>query len=250
MLTPAAYGATVLDDTLEALRAAALGSADAGGYFPALYARATRRVIDDAVAGRFVDGPRMATFVARFAGRYHDARADPSTAARCWQGSFDVAGDASLLIVQHLLLGINAHVNFDLPQTVVGLVDGGAELGAIRPDFDAVNAILAVTYDDVMGDLGRVTRWTSKAAAGGGGRIFNFSLRAARDQAWRAAVRLSAEAKPARRDDLDRLDALVAALAFMVTRPTAPFRWLVPLLRRLETRDPEKVTRALLGPLM
>jgi hypothetical protein len=26
-------------------------------------------------------------------------------------------------------------------------------------------------------------------------------------------------------------------------------RWLVPLLRRLETREPEKVTRALLGPL-
>jgi hypothetical protein len=239
----------MLDDTLEALRGVALGSVDGGGYFPALYARATRRVMDDADAGRFVDGPRMATFVAGFASRYLDARADPATAARCWRGSFDVGEDASLLIVQHLLLGINAHVNFDLPQTVVGLVDAGAEFAAIRPDFDAVNAILAVTYDDVMGDLGRVTRWTSKAAAGGGGRIFNFSLRAARDQAWRAALRLGAEADAARRDDLVRLDGLVAALAFMVTRPTRPVRWLVPLLRRLETREPEKVTRALLGPL-
>ena len=99
----------------------------------------------------------------------------------------------SLLIVQHLLIAINAHVNFDLPQAVVQLVDDGAELAAIRPDFDAVNDILAATYDDLLGDLDRVTRWTGKAAARGGGWIFNFSLRAARDQAWRAAVRLSAE---------------------------------------------------------
>ncbi len=239
----------MLGDTLEALRATALGATDAGGYFPAMYARVTRRVVDDAEAGRFADGARMAKFAAGFAGRYLDASADPSTAARCWRGTFDVAGDTSLLIVQHLLLGINAHVNFDLPQAVVGLVDDGAELSAIRPDFDAVNDILASTYVDLMRDLDRVTRWTSKAAVAGGGRIFNFSLRAARDQAWRSAVRLAAEADATRREDLARLDGLVAVLAFMVTRPTRPVRWLVPLLRRFETPDPERVTRTLLGPL-
>jgi hypothetical protein len=84
----------------------------------------------------------------------------------------------------------------------------------------------------------------------GGGRVFNFSLRAAREQAWRASVRLVAEDETVRRDDLAVLDEMVAALAFLVTRPTRPVRWLVPLLRRLETRDPETVTRALLGPLL
>ena len=62
----------MLDDTLEAMRAAALGSTDAGGYFPAMYARVTRRVIDDAAAGRFIEGARMANFVAEFADRYFD----------------------------------------------------------------------------------------------------------------------------------------------------------------------------------
>jgi hypothetical protein len=240
----------VLDTTLEAMRAAALGSTDAGGYFPAMYARVTRRVIDDAAAGRFADNARMAAFVVAFADRYLDARADPTSAARCWRGSFAVAGDPALLIVQHLLLGINAHVNFDLPQAVVGLVDGGAELDAIRPDFEAVNNILAATYDDIIGDLDRVARWTSRVAGVGGGMIFNFSLRAARDQAWRAAVRLSAESESVRRDDLAFLDELVAVLAFMVTRPQPPLGWLVPLLRRLETREPDQVIRALLGPLV
>ncbi len=48
---PTAYRAAVLDATLAALRTAALDSTDAGGYFPAMYARVTRRVIDDAEAG-------------------------------------------------------------------------------------------------------------------------------------------------------------------------------------------------------
>ena len=38
-------------------------------------------------------------------------------------------------------------------------------------------------------------------------------------------------------------------LAYLVTRPPPPFRWLVPLARRLESHDPAAVTRALLGPL-
>jgi hypothetical protein len=239
----------VLDDTMQRLRAAALESSDASGYFPALYARITRRVIDDAASGRFVDAARMATFVDGFADRYLVARDEPATAARCWRGSFDIARDGSLLIVQHLLVAINAHVNFDLPQTVVRLVDDGSGLAAIRPDFEAVNDVLVETYDDVMGDLGRVSRWSSKAAVRGGGRVFNFSLRAARAQAWRAAVRLAAETEVERRDDVALLDDLVAVLALLITRPTRPVRWVLPVLRRFETRDPPKVTRALLGPL-
>jgi len=40
----------VLDATLDALRTAALSAGDGGGYFPALYARVTRRVIDEGIA--------------------------------------------------------------------------------------------------------------------------------------------------------------------------------------------------------
>ena len=36
-------------------------------------------------------------------------------------------------------------------------------------------------------DLDRVTRWVGRAAAMGGGHLFNFSLVAAREQAWRSA---------------------------------------------------------------
>ncbi len=160
-------------------------------------------------AGHFVDNARMARFVVGFADRYLDARAEPSTAAKCWRGCFDVAGDRSLLIVQHLLIAINAHVNFDLPQAVVQLVDDGAELAAIRPDFDAVNDILAATYDDLLGDLDRVTRWT---AQGGGPRWrLDLQLQPARRPVIRRGGRRCASpprTEPTRRVDIAQLDEL------------------------------------------
>jgi hypothetical protein len=206
-------------------------------------------VIDDCAAGRFEDAARMASFVEGFAGRYLDADREPATASACWRAAFDVAADGDLLIVQQLLLGINAHVNFDLPQAVVAVADRTGDLPGIRPDFDAVNLVLRATYDDVMADLGRVTRWTGRAAAMGGGRLFNFSLRAARDQAWQAAVRLYALPPEGRRADVGEMDRLVAVLAYLVTRPTLPFSWFARLARRVEDRDPATVTCALLGPL-
>ncbi len=62
--------------------------------------------------------------------------ASPAVAAdrpRCWQASWDVAGDASLLIVQHLLLGINADVNHDLALAVVEVADQTGDLAGSDP---------------------------------------------------------------------------------------------------------------------
>lgn len=239
----------MLDETLESLRAAALAAGDAGGYFPALYCRVTKRVMEDAAAGRFTDSERMGTFVRGFAARYLDARNGPTAAPACWRASFAMTADASLLVVQHLLLGINAHVNFDLPQTVVDLVGETGDLTSIRSDFDGINAVLHDTYNDVIGDLDRVTHWTGKVAAMGGGHLFNFGLHTARDQAWRAAGLLHASAPDARPTEVASLDRLVSVLAYLITRPTIPFRWIAGAARRLETHDSARVTTALLGPL-
>jgi hypothetical protein len=237
----------MLDETFEALRSAALGATDASGYFPAMYARVTRVVMDRAANGQFDDRARMARFVDAFAARYLRARSEPASGPRCWRSAFDVDGDGRLLVVQHLFLGINAHVNFDLPITVAGLA-GDGPVEPLRPDFLAVNDALEETYRTLLGDLDRVTRWVGRVAAMGGGHLFNFSLRAARDQAWRAAVRLHGEDGDRRATDEAMLDDLVCVLAALIARPTVPFRWLVPLVRRLEAHDPVKVTRQLLGP--
>src|SRR6185436_1404466 len=92
-------------------------------------------------AGEFEDGERMDRFASTFAGAYTRAARSPAGRPRCWQAAWDVAGDANLLIVQHLLLGINAHVNHDLALSVVEVADQTGDLASIRPDFDAVSAV-------------------------------------------------------------------------------------------------------------
>lgn len=232
------------------LRRIALETGDASGFFPAMYAQVTAAVEQRCAEGRFDDPDRMVAFVDRFAGYYVDAltahRAGDQ-APGCWLASWDVASDQRLLVVQHLLLGMNAHINHDLPQAVVDVAATTGDLAAVRPDFEAINDVLADAYDDTIRRLDRVARWTSEVASLGGGRLFRFSLTTARRQAWTAAERLHRLDDAGRAAYVGELDRLVGVLALLVTRPHPPVSWLVPLARRFEEGDCRRVTAALLG---
>jgi hypothetical protein len=233
--------------TAAELRQVALGARDATGYFAAMYARVTRGIAAGIERGQFVDGERMDRFATTFADHYVRALRSAERRPRCWTAPFDVAADQRLLIVQHLVLGINAHVNHDLALAVVSVADEDGDLRSIRPDFDAVNDTLAAVYDDLLGDLDRVSRWVAPAAGAGGGHVFNFSLRRARAQAWGAAERLYPLGEAERRAYALDLDQLVSVLAYLVTRPPLSLRPALWMARRLEERDHAKVVSALLG---
>lgn len=239
----------MLGDTIDGLRTVALESVDASGYFPAMYARVTSRIDAEIASGRFDDGEAMERFARSFAGWYFRPTSGAEPAPGCWRAARAVADDPDLLIVQHLLLGINAHVNHDLPQVVVELAEQGRALADMHGDFDAVNRVLAETMPDVMRDLGRVSAWVNGLAARFGSRLFHFSLDAARDQAWRAAVALHALDPTERAVRARELDEVVSTVAYLVTRPPKPAAWLLPLVRRVEEDDPTVVARQLLGPL-
>jgi hypothetical protein len=237
----------MIADTAKDLRTAALAAGDASGYFPALYSRVTARIGASIDEGAFADRPAIDRFATRFASHYVVAAADHPRGPRCWQACWNVASDPRLLIVQHLLLGINAHVNYDLPRAVVEVADERGDLLSIRHDFDAVNDVLGDTYVDVVKDLDRVSRWVNRAARLGGGRAFNFSLRVARARAWQAASAMYPLSADARRDYADELDRFVSVLAFLITRPPPVLRPILGLARRLEERDTNKVVASMLG---
>jgi hypothetical protein len=237
----------VIADTAKDLRAAALAAGDGSGYFPALYSRVTGRIGASIKAGTFDDGPLLDRFATQFASHYLAAAHDHPHGPRCWQACWNVAGDQRLLIVQHLLLGINAHVNYDLPRAVVEIADERGDLLSIRHDFDTVNDVLADTYVDVIKDLDRVSRWVNGAARLGGGRAFNFSLTLARTRAWQAASAMYPLPADGRRAYCEELDRLVSVLAYLITKPSPIVRPLLSLARRLEEHDAAKVVTTLLG---
>jgi hypothetical protein len=241
----------VLDETIEQLRADALAATDASGHFPALYARVTDRIRHAADAGEFHDAVGMREFARGFAEWYLRARTGTGPVPGSWRAAFDVAGDSHLLIVQHLLLGVNAHVNHDLGHVVVELADH-RQLGSVAPlrrDFEAVNSVLEATMPTVLRDLGRASRWVNLAAAWGADRWFHFSLEHARRQAWQFAERTHPLDEAGRRRATAELDEMVRVLAHLLTRPVWPISWLVPIARRLEDDDPRAVTLDLLGHL-
>jgi len=83
------------------------------GYFPALYRKVTIQVKEDIAAGRFDDGARMETLDVRFANRYFEAFDQHRRGAmptRSWAYGFAQAESPEPLILQHLMLGINAHI--------------------------------------------------------------------------------------------------------------------------------------------
>ena len=242
----------------EELRELARAGDDAAGYFAAMYARVTSSIATSITQGQFEDEARMEHFATTFAAYYTrclgpvlpapEGRPGPGPArSGCWRASFDVAGRDDLLIVQHLLIGMNAHINFDLPQATVDVARASGDLQSVKSDFDHINQILRSMTIVLLRDLDRVSHWANEAGALGGGRLFNFSLERARDQAWGAAQRLFAMPEADRPFEIAELDRLVSVLAYLVTEPSLPVKLLAQLARRLEEHDPKKVTAALLG---
>ena len=150
---------TTFDDTvaaLEALVARCAADGDRVGYFAAMYVAVTSTVRQRAATGTFADGARMERFVAalrRSLPRRPRRVAGRRPCPESWRIAFDAAGRRRPIVLQHLLLGMNAHINLDLGVTASELGDGGS-IDAVRADFDAVNDVLGELVDGCQGALG------------------------------------------------------------------------------------------------
>ena len=123
---------------------------DPGRFFLGTYLRTTRAVGGALAADAFEDPAWVARWDVDFAGLYLDAleahRRDPSAVAEPWRLAF--GADPALPPEAHVLLGMNAHINFDLPQSLIRVIPpedfAVAELLALRRrDHHRIDAVLA-----------------------------------------------------------------------------------------------------------
>lgn len=234
---------------MEAAVQAARADADRRGWFTAMYRQTTRAVRDRTAAGVFDDPERMGRFVERFAARYLGplrAHAEGRPVPRCWRAAFEAGRDH--LILQHLLLGMNAHVNLDLA-VVAAETCPGREIESLRDDFMRVNDILGALLPKVRFCIGRFSPLLDVIDRIGGGEddeILNFSLRVARKEAWSQALVLASTDDPARRAELvDSLDRGVAVLGKVVASPGGLLQRAVDLVAATESDDVVAVMDAL-----
>lgn len=194
------------------------------GYFPALYRKVTARVKQGIQQGEFEDGPRMERLDVIFANRYLDAldaldrRVAPT---RSWDLSFQAASRWPPLVLQHLLLGMNAHINLDLGIAAVEVAPG-EKLATLEADFNRINQVLGSLMGGVKQDMETIwptLRVLDRVMGGGEDQLANFSMSQARAEAWAFATRLAA-VDPTERDKLIQArDAEVALFGKLLWRP-------------------------------
>jgi Family of unknown function (DUF5995) len=113
---------------MEALLVPLEARGDPRRYFHGTYLRTTRAVGAELATGGFVDPPWVERWDVAFAQLYLDAleadqRGEPPSGP--WQVAFSAADErgATLPPLRHVLLGMNAHINYDLPQALLAVID-------------------------------------------------------------------------------------------------------------------------------
>ena len=185
-------------------------------HFHGAYLRSTRAVMEEARAGRFVDNDWAERWGIAFAQLYmeaFDAWEQGDAPPGPWGVAFEAAQDPGIPPVRHALLGINAHINYDLPQAFLRVITDDEfqdhELMARRAaDHAHVDSILVarVAEEDKRiaaiedpGDRTWVDRFMSPFNRAGTKRF----LKEGREKVWHNARILSA----ARRRGPDELAA-------------------------------------------
>ena len=256
MTADAPGSATDVDGVLAELRTVVDRAAAAGdriGLFAALYRQVTLAVAQAIRDGVFDDGPRLNRLDTTFANRYlaalHACQApgDPHAAPHCWQLAFEAARRPGPVIVQHLVLGVNAHINLDLAVAAARTCPGSA-IADLTQDFDRINGILA----SVMGGLQHTVERFSPVLAGLDvvlGRlddqIIGFSLEKARSEAWDAAVLLAGQPPEAQAATEGMLDRYATGLARAVLAPPWPLPAALEVVRSTEGTPVREVIEAL-----
>lgn len=222
------------------------------GYFAALYRKVTLKVKEGIEDGFFEDGPRMERLDVVFATRYLEALRSFETGEKptdSWQVAFDASGRWRYLILQQLLVGINAHINLDLGIAAATIAPGD-RLPALRTDFDRINEILFSLVKEVEEEIGEVSPWLGWLARFGGklgDELIRFSLEVARSGAWRLARRLAPRPEDEWGPAITHRDEGTARLGREILSPGPFLRWGVALIRLRESNDVRRNIQVLAG---
>lgn len=192
-------------------------TADARAIFLHCYLLMTRNMLDAIEAGQFHDARWTHALLERFADYYFDALdayEQKGYAPAVWQLAYDATRRPQTAVLQHLLLGVNAHINYDLVLALVDMLH--AEWRTLtdlqrRQRYDdhcRVNAVIANVIDAVQDGvlvpltpaLGVVDRLLGPLDEWMTARL----IARWRDEVWRHAAALMETAVPAEQERLRR----------------------------------------------
>lgn len=195
-------GVAALAERMAELLADMDGDRDPARFFLGTYLRTTQAVADTLARGRFEDARWVSAWVVDFAGRYlfalEEFRAAGPHVPRPWQLAF--GADPALPPEAHVLLGMNAHINFDLPLSLLAMVPPAEFadpflLDRRRRDHERIDGVLAsrVSAEDVaLERIGGRRTLVDRLIAPANRQAARTFLQEARRKVWSNATALDA----------------------------------------------------------
>jgi hypothetical protein len=194
------------------------------GYFAALYQKVTIKVKEGIQNNFFEDGPRMEKLDIIFAKRYIDAYynyTQNKAVTESWEKAFSLSKKFWPIVLQHLLIGMNAHINLDLGIAAAQVSDGHP-IENLKGDFDKINTVLSSLVLDVENDLAKIypfLRKILKYTRDVDNFLVDFSMEIARNGAWSFAVNLANTPSSELNNAIKERDLRVAKTASLISEP-------------------------------
>lgn len=166
------------------------------GYFASTYRSMTVAVLEGVKNKKFEDGKRMVTLDLAFANRYFEAWENYQNGKKCtnaWFTAFEAAKNKDLLIMQHILLGINAHINLDLGVSAASIMPY-RKINTLKNDFNTINDVIASINQNVQDALNKICypiELVDKISNGKDNVVLDFAISKARQTSWASAFILS-----------------------------------------------------------
>lgn len=237
-------------DHLEVIIQASIEEENTLGYFAALYQNVTITVKEKLGTNYFDDDKHMEQLDVVFANRYLKAYTDykqGKVITKSWEIAFNSSKDNSLIVLQHLLLGMNAHINLDLG-IAAAEISTQSTLPNLHNDFNKINAILSALVDEVQNDLAKIwptllkiLKWAKKVDD----FLINFSMNLARDGAWKFANELAVVKEVERKNMISTRDKKIFELAELITNHGIVGKIIFTIIRFGERGKPSDKIKAL-----
>lgn len=220
-------------------------------FFPILYRKVTIAVKEGIEKKEFDDHERMEKLDVVFANRYLEAYNQykiGTKATDSWQMAFDEAYAFWPIVLQHLLAGINAHINLDLGIAAAEIA--GQDLESLKGDFYKINSLLSSMVEGVQQEIGRISPVIGILDMLAGKldeRLVDFSIQIARDGAWEFANEYHQTVISERLELISKRDHSIAWLGKDIMKPGLLLRLIAGFIKIFERKSVSKIAQTLLS---
>ncbi|AZA53102.1 DUF5995 family protein [Chryseobacterium sp. G0201] len=212
------------------------------GYFACTYRIMTAQVLKGIQQKKFEDNPRMTLLDLAFAQRYLEAWDNYSKGKKCtqsWYIAFEAAKNKNLLILQHIFLGMNAHINLDLGISASSVMPY-RKINPLKKDFENINNVIASINQKVQDSLNKIcypVDLIDKISNGKDNVVLDFAISKARETSWATAVIASNTPQFLRESVIDIVDYAATKVASQIINPKLLTPALTKELKKCESND-------------